>query len=237
MGGTFPIQGPVAGQGGTGGGHIIQDEGTPLAQRANLNFIGAGVIVTDNDPDTDVTIPGAGAGVIGTQQFGIGSHGIYPGISNPANAIQQREQGTFNQQVKYIAFPDGADTLAYLDWFTPQNWDAGTVNLKLYWTTQLPSVAAETIEMEVSAVARGNDDAIGAVDFGTPVTLTDTLLAVDDTHLTPQSGALTIAGTPAKFDWVQFKFLRDISADNLQGELQLLGAVLQYTIDAATSVG
>ena len=233
---SFPIQGPVAGQGGTGGGHVIEDEGTPVAQRANLNFIGAGVTVTDNDPDTDVTIPG-GASVIGTQQFGIGSHGIYPGISNPANAIQQREQGTFNQQVKYIAFPDGVDTLAYLDWFTPQNWDAGTVNLKLYWTTQLPSVVAETIEIEASAVARGDSDAIGAVDFGTPVSLTDTLLALDDTHLTAQSGALTIAGTPAKFDWIQFKFLRDISADNLQGEVQLLGLVLQYTIDSATSVG
>ena len=263
------------------GGHVIEDEGTPLAQRANLNFVGAGVTVTDADPDTVVTIPGGGgydtvedegtplaqetvlnfvgAGVtatagtgetvvtipgggggdvvIGTQQFGVGSQGIYPGISNPANAIQQREQGTFNQQVKYIAFPDGADTLAYLDWFPPQNWDAGTVKFKLYWTTQLPSVAAETIEIEVSGVARSNDDAIGAVDFGTAVVITDIVLAVDDTHITSQSASMTIAGTPAKFDWVQFKFLRDISADNMQGEVQLMGCVIEFTIDAGTSVG
>lgn len=49
--------------GGTGGGHTIQDEGTPLAQRANLNFVGAGVTVTDGGagPDsTIVTIPSAG---------------------------------------------------------------------------------------------------------------------------------------------------------------------------------
>lgn len=221
------------------GGHVIEDEGTPLAQRANLNFVGAGVTVTDADPDTVVTIPGGGGGdvVIGTQQFGVGSQGIYPGISNGANAIQQREQGTFNQQVKYIAFPDLADTIAYLDWFPPQNWDAGTVKFKLYWTTELPSVAAETIEIEISGVAKSNDDAIGGVDFGTAVVLTDTLTAVNDILLTPQSASMTIAGTPAKFDWVQFKFLRDISADNLQGEVQLIGCVIEFTIDAGTSVG
>jgi len=48
----------VATGGAGGNGHIIEDEGTPLTQRANLNFKGAGVAVTDNDPDTDVTISG-----------------------------------------------------------------------------------------------------------------------------------------------------------------------------------
>jgi len=43
-------------------GHTIQDEGTPLTARANLNFIGAGVTATDNAGTgaTDVTIPGGG---------------------------------------------------------------------------------------------------------------------------------------------------------------------------------
>lgn len=49
----------------TGGGHVIQDEGTPLAQRAKLNFVGAGVSVTDDagNDATKVTIStSAGAG-------------------------------------------------------------------------------------------------------------------------------------------------------------------------------
>ena len=41
------------------GGHVIEEEGTPLAQRANLNFIGAIVTAADNSPDTDVTVEGA----------------------------------------------------------------------------------------------------------------------------------------------------------------------------------
>lgn len=45
----------------SGGGHTIEDEGTPLTQRDTLNFTGAGVTVTDAGGKTVVTIPG-GAG-------------------------------------------------------------------------------------------------------------------------------------------------------------------------------
>jgi len=48
-----------------GGGHAIQDEGTPLIQRANLNFKGAGVVASDGIEDTtDVTISGGGGGLL-----------------------------------------------------------------------------------------------------------------------------------------------------------------------------
>ena len=43
------------GAGGTGGGHTIQDEGSPLTQRTNLNFAGAGVTATD-DAGNDATL-------------------------------------------------------------------------------------------------------------------------------------------------------------------------------------
>ncbi|MCX6724258.1 MAG: hypothetical protein NT155_03765 [Candidatus Staskawiczbacteria bacterium] len=57
---------PASWQTATGGGHIIQDEGTSLTQRAKLNFVGAGVTVTDGggtSNDTIVTIPGGGGGM------------------------------------------------------------------------------------------------------------------------------------------------------------------------------
>lgn len=45
-----------------GGGHVIEDEGTPLTQRTKLNFVGAGVTVTDDSGDdaSVVTIPSSG---------------------------------------------------------------------------------------------------------------------------------------------------------------------------------
>jgi len=43
------------------GGHGIQDEGTPLPTKPNLNFIGAGVTASDGVEDTtDITIAGGG---------------------------------------------------------------------------------------------------------------------------------------------------------------------------------
>lgn len=54
---------PVIASNNSGGGHIIEEEGTPLTQRANLNFVGASVTVTDDagNDATIVTITGGGA--------------------------------------------------------------------------------------------------------------------------------------------------------------------------------
>ncbi len=48
-----------------GSAHIIEDEGTPLTQRSKLNFVGAGVSVTDDSIDdaTVVTINSTGGGI------------------------------------------------------------------------------------------------------------------------------------------------------------------------------
>ena len=47
----------------TSGGHVIQEEGTPLTQQSNLNFTGAGVTASVGGEDTTiVTIPGGGGG-------------------------------------------------------------------------------------------------------------------------------------------------------------------------------
>jgi hypothetical protein len=49
---------------GGGGAHVIEDEGTPVAQRTNMNFTGAGVTVTDAGGKTVVTIPGGAGGSV-----------------------------------------------------------------------------------------------------------------------------------------------------------------------------
>ncbi len=54
----------ASGVAASGVGHTIQDEGTPLTQRTNLNFVGAGVTVTDDagNDATKVTITASGGG-------------------------------------------------------------------------------------------------------------------------------------------------------------------------------
>ena len=56
-------------------GHIIEDEGVPLVQRGTLNFVGNGILVTDDGTKTVVTI-NAGTGGVGPEgqayRFGAG---------------------------------------------------------------------------------------------------------------------------------------------------------------------
>ena len=54
---------PVATPGSGAGGHTIEDKGTPMAARTNLDFEGAGVAVTDDSilDKTIVTISGGGS--------------------------------------------------------------------------------------------------------------------------------------------------------------------------------
>lgn len=77
-------------EGGAGGGHTIEDEGTPLTQRANLNFVGSGVTVADAGGKTVVTIPGGGGGASALDDLSDVT------ISSPTNDdIIQRKAGVF----------------------------------------------------------------------------------------------------------------------------------------------
>jgi len=66
---------------GGGGGHTIQDEGTPLTARANLNFVGSAVTVTDGGAGPDSTIVTISGGTI----TGTDTHVMFfDGANNPA---------------------------------------------------------------------------------------------------------------------------------------------------------
>lgn len=71
---------------GGSGGHTIQDEGTPLTSRTNLNFVGANVNVTDDagNDATVVTISGGGSGTVETIVEGTN---IDVDATDPANPI------------------------------------------------------------------------------------------------------------------------------------------------------
>lgn len=63
-----------AGTGAGVDGHVIQSEGVDMIQRAKVNFVGAGVTVTNEAGGTQVEIPGGGGGVT--------DHGDLTGLSN-----------------------------------------------------------------------------------------------------------------------------------------------------------
>lgn len=82
--------------GGSGSGHVIQDEGVSLTTRGKLNFVGAGVTVTDGGAGPDSTIvtitTGAGSGdmILASTQTNSGLKTFLDttfGLRNVANTI------------------------------------------------------------------------------------------------------------------------------------------------------
>ncbi len=186
---------------------------------------------------TDLVFSRFGDAIIGTHQWGFDAGGMYIGTTTPAQAPAVREIGANNEPAHFIEFLDGADSIAYLDWYPPENWDPSiALKVTLYWTTE-EGASSETIEIEVSGVARGNDDPIGGAAYGTAVAVTDTWIANDDEHVTSQFTLNALGGTAAKGKKVNLKFLRDISADTLSGGVEVTGGIIEYAIDKAQSSG
>lgn len=95
-----------------GSGHTIQEEGTPLTARANLNFVGAGVTVTDDSGNnaTVVTVPIATAQSMGD---------LIEGSSNKATPVDADRFGFWDSVadiLKYVTWAQIKTTLkAYFD--------------------------------------------------------------------------------------------------------------------------
>jgi hypothetical protein len=129
----------------------------------------------------------------------------------------------------YAAFDTTTSEIAWFTWTPPANWNAGTVRFKLYWTNTA-GLTTETIDFDLAAVAFANDDAIDTA-VGTAQNVTDTWLAQGDMHITAFSSAITIAGSPAAGEEVHFKLSRDVASDNLTGDCDVIGIILEYTVD------
>ena len=74
----------------SGGGHAIQEEGTPFTQRANLNFVGATLSDDAGNNRTTVTITGAGGGEANTSSnsgAGAGLAQAKSGVDLPFRSI------------------------------------------------------------------------------------------------------------------------------------------------------
>ena len=87
--------------------------------------------------------------------------------------------------------------------------------------------------MGLKALALSNDDALDTA-WGPEVTVTDTWLAQNDIHISPESAALTIGGTPAEGDIVLFNLARKTASDNLTGDARTLEVVVTFTRDSWT---
>jgi hypothetical protein len=165
-----------------------------------------------------------------------------PGVQTiwvPGGAMTSRETSGSEATTREInsitlgvqAFDSAADEAAQFTVAFPKSWDEGTVTAQAYWTTTGGS-ASQTVEFEVNCGSIANDAAINVTGLGTAIAITDTWIADNDVHVSSESSAITCSNAAVDTLTV-FQILRDISADNLGVDAELIGLKLFYTTDAA----
>lgn len=144
------------------------------------------------------------------------------------------EMATNKNMFKTLDFDTATSEYAQFSIQMPKSWNKGTVTAAFVW-----SHAATTTNFGVTfalqAVALSNDDA-GDVAFGTEQIAADTGGTTNDIYVSPVTSAITIAGTPAANDYVQFQVRRAVAdaGDTMAIDARLHGVQLYYTTDAAT---
>ena len=142
--------------------------------------------------------------------------------------VDSREIGSTNRQ-NYDELLFDAATLEYAQalHILPSTYNNSTVTVRFYWTA---SSGSGGVVWGIQGRALADDDALD-IAFGTAQTVTDTLLATNDMHITSATSAVTLGGTPAANRPIQFQLYRDATnaSDTLAVDARLLGVEISYT--------
>lgn len=178
---------------------------------------------------TGVFVNGGAVGV-GSQDLFIPAGAMIPTSTNGA-ASGLTEHATNDVMMQTLDFDQTTEEHAQFSIVMPKRYDLGTFTFEAEWTIV---GGAGNVVWGLQALAVGNDDAWDQA-FGTEVTVTDSLIGAGDIHLSPTSGAVTPAGTPADGDRIIFQISRVAAdgSDTLNIDALLTGVRLHWTSDAA----
>lgn len=218
-------------------GHTVT-EGLILTGQGSTNDV---TIKNDADADvikiptgtTNVVIVGditaaahkAPSGVVVASEyenFWIDAAAMVPRITNGAEPLT-KEFATNDIMIDSYAFDSLIEEGVQFKLNMPDDWDLGTIKVKLYW--DVSGATTGTVIWGVRAGALSNDDAIDQA-LGTEVTITDTFIAVGDNHITPASAVITVGGTPALEDMTIFQIVAKTSSIDV--DILLMGISIQY---------
>jgi hypothetical protein len=182
--------------------------------------------------NSSITSGGAAVKVAGKESIYVPAAAMYPSTTNPCSDLTQVETTALRPDLKVLDFADGADDFAQFTIAFPKSWNEGTVTFQPFWT--VTGTNTGTVAWQLAAVAITNDESINTA-FGTQVATTALAFSgtSNDLMVSAESGAVTIAGSPAANDMCFFQINRDISADTQSGAARLIGIKILFTTDAA----
>ena len=156
-----------------------------------------------------------------------------PTVSNGCATITDVQTTAGRPDMQVLDFDASADEHAQFQIAFPKSWNEGTITFQVYWTTT--ATDTDGVAWGLQGVAVSDNDTID-VAYGTAVVVTDDALsAAEDQCVTSESGAVTIAGSPAVDDIVYFRIFRDVSDgnDDMTEDARLIGVKIFFTTDAA----
>ena len=168
--------------------------------------------------------------VIGKQSMWVPAAAMSPTTTAGCAQIASVETTAGRPDMKVLDFDASSDENAQFSVAMPSYWNEGTITYQVYWTT----TASDTdgVAWSLAGVCVSDNDTID-VAFGTAVVVTDDALgAAEDLCVTAESGAVTIAGSPAAGDLAYFNIERDVSDgnDDMAEDARLIGIKIFYTI-------
>ncbi len=150
---------------------------------------------------------------------------MIPTETNGAQALTE-ELATNDVMIDSFAFDKDTDEFVNFNIVMPEQWNAGSFKAKFYYKT---GVTSGTAMFGIAAQSYNDDDPLDAA-FTIPTTHSvDTVKGTaDDLAITDPTIAFTASGAPAAGHLLQFQVMRDVSADNANGDVELIGVLLQY---------
>jgi hypothetical protein len=216
-GGTITLANDIA----SAGTHVTHLTITPNSTVASSTMAFAG----------SITAAGSTLAAVGKQTIWVPAAAMRPTSTNGCAAITDVETTSGRPDMQVLDFDATADEHAQFQVSFPKAWNEGTVTFQAYWTTT--ATDTDGVSWALQGVAVSDNDTID-VAYGTAIVVDDDALgAAEDLMVSVESGAVTIAGTPAVGDLCFFRIFRDISDanDDMAEDARLIGVKVLFTTD------
>lgn len=175
----------------------------------------------------------AGLGVgVGKHAVAIAAGSMRPSASGGCASLAGIASAANQPDIVTLDFDATTEEYAQFSLAMPKSWNEGTLTFKALWSHAATATNFGVV-WGLQAVAVSDNDAI-AVAFGTAQTVVDTGGTTNKSYLSPESSAITVAGTPAAEDTVFFRVYRKAAdgSDTMAVDARLHGIVLFMTTDA-----
>ena len=190
------------------------------------------VVVTSTATELNLLAGAATLKQVGKETIWVPANAMTPTESNGCADIAKVETTSGRPDLNVLDFDASSDEHAQFSVAFPKQWNLGTITFQCFWT----STATDTdgVSFGLQGVGMGDNETQDAA-YGTAIVVDDACQgAAEELYVTAESGAVTIAGTPADNDLTYFRIFRDVSDanDTAAEDARLIGVKIFFTTDA-----